>query len=127
LYVTLLNSGPSPGFSSWGGQKPVGEAKNQKGGHIFEILYWMYAATRGPNAKWGAQISNGGPGTTAPPLATTLIKLVLLKGSTAFSQIVKRDHGTQKVRNHWSNTISRFCVVFLVFEKFGEIFVQHLI
>jgi len=32
----------------------------------------MYAATRGPNVKWGAQISNGGAGTTAPPLATAL-------------------------------------------------------
>ena len=27
----------------------------------------MYAATRGPNVKWGAQISNGGPGTTGLP------------------------------------------------------------
>jgi len=27
----------------------------------------MYAATRGPNVKWGAQISNGGSGTTNPP------------------------------------------------------------
>jgi len=27
----------------------------------------MYAATRGPNVKWGAQISNGGPGTTGTP------------------------------------------------------------
>jgi len=32
----------------------------------------MSAATWGPNVKWGAPISNGGPGTTAPPLATTL-------------------------------------------------------
>ena len=42
--------GPSPGFSSRGGQKP-GEAINQKGGHIFKIQYWMYAATGGPNVK----------------------------------------------------------------------------
>jgi len=27
----------------------------------------MYAATGGPNVKWGAPISNGGPGTTGPP------------------------------------------------------------
>jgi len=26
----------------------------------------MYAATRDPNVKWGAQISNGVPGTTPP-------------------------------------------------------------
>jgi len=32
------------------GQKPGG-AKNQKGGHILKILYWMYAATRRPNVK----------------------------------------------------------------------------
>jgi len=30
-----------------GGQKP-------EGGHIFKTLYWMYAATRGSNVKWGA-------------------------------------------------------------------------
>jgi len=32
----------------------------------------MYVATGGPNVKWGAPISNGGPGTTVPPLATAL-------------------------------------------------------
>jgi len=38
----------------------AGGAKNQKegpktrrGGHIFKILYWMYAATRRPTVKWG--------------------------------------------------------------------------
>ena len=45
----------------------AGGAKNQKGGHIFKIQYLMYAATRGPNVKWGASISNGGGGTTGPP------------------------------------------------------------
>jgi len=46
----------------------AGVAKNQegpktrRGGHIFKILYWMYATTRGPNVKWGAHISNGGGG-----------------------------------------------------------------
>jgi len=60
LAVRYISSGPSPGCSSRG-------AKNQKGGHIFKIQYWMYAATGGPNVKWGAPISNGGPGTTAPP------------------------------------------------------------
>ena len=29
----------------------------------------MYAATRGPNMKWGAQISNGVSGTSVPPPA----------------------------------------------------------
>jgi len=27
----------------------------------------MYAATGGPTVKWGAPISNGGPGTSGPP------------------------------------------------------------
>jgi len=31
----------------------AGGGKNQKGEHIFKILYWMYAATRGPTVKWG--------------------------------------------------------------------------
>jgi len=34
--------------------------KTRRGGHILKTLYWMYAAARGPNVKWGAQISNGG-------------------------------------------------------------------
>jgi len=45
----------------------AGGTKNQKGNHILKIQYWMYAATGGPNVKWGAPISNGGPGTTSPP------------------------------------------------------------
>jgi len=40
--------------------------KTRRGGHIFEIQYWMYAATGGPNVKWGAPISNEGRGTTGP-------------------------------------------------------------
>jgi len=31
----------------------AGGAKKQKGEHIFKIQYWMYAATGGPNVKWG--------------------------------------------------------------------------
>jgi len=45
-----------------GGQKPERGAKNQKGGHILKIQYWIYAATSGPNVKWEAPISNGGAG-----------------------------------------------------------------
>jgi len=48
LYVRLQGApqaGLSPGFTSRG-------AKNQKGGHIFKIQYWMYVATGGPNVKW---------------------------------------------------------------------------
>jgi len=46
----------------------AGGPKTRMGGHILKILYWMYAATRGPNVKWGAQISNGRPGTTGRPV-----------------------------------------------------------
>jgi len=56
-----------PGFSSRGGQKPKGGAKNQKGVHILKIQYWIYVATGGPNVKWGAPISNGGAGHHWPP------------------------------------------------------------
>jgi len=64
--VSQMRAGPSPGFSSRGGQKPAGGAKSQKGGHIFKMQYWMYAATGGPNVKWG------GRAPLAPPLATAL-------------------------------------------------------
>ena len=36
------------------GSKTRRGAKNQKGGHIFKIQYWMHAATGGPNVKWGS-------------------------------------------------------------------------
>jgi len=66
-----LYSGPWPGFSSKG-------AKNQKGGYIFKILDWMYAATRGPNVKWeGTDFKWGGRAPLAPPLATALYNLYL--------------------------------------------------
>jgi len=60
-------AGSSPGFSSRG-------AKNHKGRHIFETLYWMYAATRGPNVKWGGtDFKWEGRAPLPPPLATTLM------------------------------------------------------
>jgi len=53
--------GPSPGFSSRGD-------KNQKGGHIFIIQYWMYAATEGHRFQMGwHRFQMGGPGTTGLP------------------------------------------------------------
>ena len=54
-----LWSGLWPGFCNrW--------AKTHKGGRL-SIQYWMHAATSEPNMKGGAQISNGGLGTTGPP------------------------------------------------------------
>jgi len=52
-------------------------AKNQKGCHIFKILYWMYAATRRPNVKLGCTDFKWGSGTTSPPLATALMVCAL--------------------------------------------------
>jgi len=40
----------------------AGGAKTRKGGHILKILYWMYAATRGTNVKWGGTDSKWGAG-----------------------------------------------------------------
>jgi len=44
-----------------------GRPKTRRGGHILKTQYWMYAATAGPNAKWGALISNGGGRAPLPP------------------------------------------------------------
>ena len=61
-------TGQSPVFSSRGAKKPEGGAINQKGRHIFNIQYWMYAAAGGPNVKCGwHRFQMGGLGTTAPP------------------------------------------------------------
>ena len=50
-------------------------SKNQKGGHIFKIPYYMYAATEGPNVKWGGtDIKWGSRAPLAPPLATALCR-----------------------------------------------------
>jgi len=67
--------GPSPGLSSRGGQKPEGGAKNRKGGPHFVNAVLDVCHNRGAKREMGvAPISNGGgPGTTAPPLATALL------------------------------------------------------
>ena len=45
----------------------AGGAKNQKGGHIFKIQYWMYEETGGPNVKWGGTDFKWGAGHHWPP------------------------------------------------------------
>jgi len=62
-----FSPGPSLGFSRRGGQKPAGEAKNQKGDHIFKTQYWMYVATGGAKREMRAPISNRGAGHHCPP------------------------------------------------------------
>jgi len=54
-----LTAGPSPGYSSRGAKNQKEGPKNRRGGHILKILYWMYAATRGPNVKWGHRFQMG--------------------------------------------------------------------
>ena len=61
--------GPSPGFSSKGVKDQKEGPKTRRGGHIFKIQYWMYAATGWPNVKWREPISNGGAGHHWPPFA----------------------------------------------------------
>ena len=58
-----------------GGAKEQKEGpKTRSGGHFFEIQYWMYAATGGPNVKWGAPIlKRVGGHHCPPPLATALL------------------------------------------------------
>jgi len=48
-----IYSGPSPEVHNRGGQRPKGW-----GTFSNTVQYWMYAATGGPNMKWGAQISD---------------------------------------------------------------------
>jgi len=42
-----------------GGEKPKRGSKNQQGGHIFKIQYWMYAAIGELNVKCGGTNFNG--------------------------------------------------------------------
>ena len=56
----------------------AGEAKNQdgpknrRGGHIFKMLYWMYAATRAQNVEWWGTYFKWVAGHHCPPLAMDL-------------------------------------------------------
>ena len=43
----------------------------------------MYAATGGPNVKWGPPISNGEPGTTGPPAGDGLVAWIAIQSSAA--------------------------------------------
>ena len=67
-YVSALLAGPSPGFSSRGGQKPERGAKNQKGGGTF-LKYSVGCMQQPVGQTWngGHRFQMGGPGTTGPP------------------------------------------------------------
>jgi len=69
-----VGSGPSPGFNSRGAKKQKEGPKAKRGGHIFKMQCWMYAATGGPNVKWGdTDFKWGGREPLAPPRATATL------------------------------------------------------
>jgi len=50
-----------------GGQKQMEGSKTRRGGNIFQIQCWMYAATGGPNVKWEGTDFKWGGGHHWPP------------------------------------------------------------
>ena len=71
-YGSYIKSGPSPGFSSRGGQKPEGGATYLK--HSIGCMQ----QPGGQTWNGGHRFQMGGPGTTGPSLATDLHKAMLL-------------------------------------------------
>jgi len=65
LWPTLLQARLQNLAAGW--PKTDGGAENQKGGQIFKIQYWMYAATGGPNVKWRGTDFKWGAGHHWPP------------------------------------------------------------
>ena len=65
--LAIGRTGPSPGFSSRGAKNQMEGLKTRRGGHIFQIQCWMYAATGGPNVKWGLTDFKWGAGHHCPP------------------------------------------------------------
>jgi len=62
-------------LSTGGAKNQKEEPKTRRGSHILKILYWMNAATRGPNVKWWSTDFKWGSGHHWPPLATALTVL----------------------------------------------------
>jgi len=60
-------------LAAGGGPKTKRRGQKQEGGHIFKIQHLMYAATRGPNVKWGDTDFKWGAGRhCSSPLSTAL-------------------------------------------------------
>jgi len=71
---------------------------SQQGGHIFEIKFWMYAITGGPNMKLeGTDFIWGGRTPLAAPLATVIYPLHHLQYISWFDVSGNR----RKSMNHW--------------------------
>jgi len=65
----LILPGPSPGFSSRGAKKQMEGPKTRRGGaHFLNTVLDVCSNQEAKREMGGAQISNGGPGTTAPPV-----------------------------------------------------------
>ena len=65
--------GPSPGFNSRGAKKQMEGPKTGRRGHKFQIQYLMYAATEGPNVKWGGIDFKWGVTTGSPAVDGTAL------------------------------------------------------
>jgi len=84
--IFYIKSGPSPGFSSRGGQKPERGAKNQKATFLKYSVGCMQQPV-GQTWNGGHRFQMGGRAPLAPPLAKTL-------------------HQVRKRKQHWSKLFS---------------------
>jgi len=62
-----VNQARRQDLAAGGGQKPDGEAKNQKGGPHFENTALDVWSNQGPNVKWGITDFKWGAGHHWPP------------------------------------------------------------
>jgi len=106
-------SGPSPAFSSRGAKNQKEGPKTWRGDHIFKILYWMYAATRGPNMKWGdTDFKWGDRAPLFPPLATALLRVKTGEWNTlitASEQFTTEKWGFANVLPNTSSRAQKVC------------------
>jgi len=72
-FLFVIETGPSPGYSSRGSQKPEGGAKNQKGGPHFKNTVLNVCNNQGVKREMGGtDFKWGGRAPLAPSLATAL-------------------------------------------------------
>jgi len=66
-----------------GGKNQKEGPKTRRGGHIFKILYWMYATTRRPTVKWEGTDFKWGDVLHCPPPAACVTGKKLVKKTCA--------------------------------------------
>ena len=59
----------------------AGGAKNQKGGHISKIQYWMYVLTGGLNVKWRGTDFKWGDRAPLAPLRATILSGIMCENA----------------------------------------------